>query len=188
MGNSRWSRTKVGVAAALVGAAVAAIVASSTNDGEIVTVTAGAGAQTVLHGVVARDVDGDTIHVTVNGKDVTVRLLGVDTPETHKPNFPVECYGPEASAFTKSYATGRVTLTTEPSSGDVTDRYGRTLAYVYVVAHRQDLGAQLLRRGYARVYAYGNRRFARRTRYETYETRAKAKHVGVWQCPHPFIP
>jgi endonuclease YncB( thermonuclease family) len=46
-------------------------------------------------------VDGDTIDVDMNGRSETVRFIGVDTPETHKPNTPVQCYGPEASSFTK---------------------------------------------------------------------------------------
>src|SRR5437868_5406697 len=46
-------------------------------------------------------VDGDTIAVNINGKVETIRFIGVDTPETHKPNTPVQCYGPEAAAHTK---------------------------------------------------------------------------------------
>src|SRR5207247_11012075 len=49
--------------------------------------------------VVTRAVDGDTIHVRdSSGRDVAVRLLGIDTPETHRPGTPVECGGREASA------------------------------------------------------------------------------------------
>src|SRR6266545_1080397 len=51
---------------------------------------------------VTRFVDGDTIIVDMNGKNETVRLIGVDTPETHRPNTPVQCYGPAASAYTKN--------------------------------------------------------------------------------------
>ena len=52
---------------------------------------------TVLHVV-----DGDTIVVKLQGKTETIRLLGIDTPETVHPTKPVECFGPEASAFTKA--------------------------------------------------------------------------------------
>jgi endonuclease YncB( thermonuclease family) len=131
--------------------------------------------------IVTRDTDGDTIHVQLRGgAKETVRVLGVDTPETHKPNTPVQCYGPEASAFTKAYAVGVVTLTTEPSTGDVRDRYGRMLAYVYVLAHRRDLGTILIQRGYARVYAFRGRHFSKRARYERLEAQAKAREVGRW--------
>src|SRR6185312_13462812 len=51
---------------------------------------------------VNRFVDGDTIDVNMNGSVETIRMIGVDTPETHKPNSPVQCYGPQAADFTKS--------------------------------------------------------------------------------------
>ena len=51
-------------------------------------------------------VDGDTIHVLLDGADVTIRFIGVDTPETVAPGQPIECYGPEASQFT---TTARLT-------------------------------------------------------------------------------
>ena len=47
-------------------------------------------------------VDGDTIDVNIKGHRERVRLIGIDTPETKKPNTPVQCYGPEATKFTKS--------------------------------------------------------------------------------------
>lgn len=93
-------------------------------------------------------VDGDTIVVAVpgGGRD-TVRLLGVDTPETHHPTKPVECFGPEAAAFTERRLTGRV-VTLE---GDVEarDMYGRRLAYVLMRGER--FNDELLRRGFARL-------------------------------------
>lgn len=92
-------------------------------------------------------VDGDTIVVALaNGATDTVRLLGVDTPETKHPTKGVECFGPEASAFTKSRLTGKVVrLESDVERRDV---YGRRLAYVYVDGRRfEDV---LLRRGYAR--------------------------------------
>src|SRR6266550_1295219 len=47
-------------------------------------------------------VDGDTVAVNMNGTIETIRFIGVDTPETHKPNTPVQCYGPDAAAYTKA--------------------------------------------------------------------------------------
>src|SRR5215218_5848103 len=51
---------------------------------------------------VERFVDGDTIAVNMNGTVETIRFIGIDTPETHKPNAPVQCYGPAAAAYTKN--------------------------------------------------------------------------------------
>src|SRR5476651_1194414 len=76
---------------------------------------------------IAHFVDGDTIAVNMNGKVEKVRFVGVDTPETHKPNTPVQCYGPAAAAFTKStIGTNKVQLISDSLSTD-RDRYNRLL-------------------------------------------------------------
>lgn len=92
--------------------------------------------------------DGDTIVVAfADGTRDTVRLLGIDTPETHHPSKPVGCYGPEASAFTQRHLAGRlVTLEGDVESRDL---YGRRLAYVLVDGER--FNDVLLRRGFARL-------------------------------------
>ncbi|MDX1887336.1 thermonuclease family protein [Mycolicibacterium sp. 120270] len=77
--------------------------------------------------VVLKVVDGDTVDIRddVRGR-LRVRVLGIDTPETVKPDSPVECWGPEATEFAKSNLVGqRVALITDPTQ-DRTDRYGRT--------------------------------------------------------------
>jgi micrococcal nuclease len=95
-------------------------------------------------------VDGDTIEVARGADDRendTVRLLGIDTPETHHPTKPVECFGPEAASFTEEHLAGRsVQLEADIEQRD---RYGRRLAYVVVDGER--FNDELLRRGYARL-------------------------------------
>jgi micrococcal nuclease len=93
-------------------------------------------------------VDGDTLDVRVAGARVErVRILGVDTPETKDRRKPVECYGPEAAAYTRQRLAGRdVTLETD---AEVRDKYGRLLAHVYVDGAR--FADELLRGGYARL-------------------------------------
>ena len=84
---------------------------------------------------VVEAIDGDTIVVAFDdGRTDTVRLLGVDTPETHHPTQGVECFGPEAAAFTASRLTGRAVRL----EGDVEarDQYGRRLAHVLVDGRR----------------------------------------------------
>src|SRR5437868_7924453 len=78
-------------------------------------------------------VDGDTIAVNMNGSVETVRFIGVDTPETHKPNTPVQCYGQDAAAYTKMRISqfGKVRLQADPLDTN-RDRYGRLLRYVYL--------------------------------------------------------
>ena len=82
--------------------------------------------------VVTRVVDGDTAHMRVEGRDVDVRFIGIDTPETVAPDHPIECYGPQASAYTEHHLEGRrVELEFDVERED---RYGRTLAYVWLGA------------------------------------------------------
>src|SRR6201994_2796969 len=84
-----------------------------------------------LAGRVVRAVDGDTLEVALDDGEVeTVRLIGVDTPETVKPDTPVQCFGPQASAFEHRHTEGkriRLLVGVEPR-----DIYGRLLAYVWV--------------------------------------------------------
>jgi hypothetical protein len=70
-------------------------------------------------------VDGDTIAVDMNGTVETIRFIGIDTPETHKPNAPVQCYGPAAAAYTKNkIGSQRVRLVSDSLSTN-RDRYNR---------------------------------------------------------------
>jgi micrococcal nuclease len=98
---------------------------------------------------VTRIVDGDTIHVSVDGQPVKVRYIGVDTPESRRPGTPVQCFARAASAFNASLLRGRrVELRTD---AERRDRYGRLLAYVYRQPDRLFVNAELVRRGYATV-------------------------------------
>src|SRR3954453_9280745 len=112
-------------------------------------------------GVVTRVVDGDPIHGGLGGADETVRYIGIDTPESVKPNTPVQCFAEAASAANRRLVDGRrVVLTFD---AERRDRYGRLLAYV----RRADGGAfvneQLVRDGYARTLTIPpNVRFAER--------------------------
>ncbi len=95
-------------------------------------------------------VDGDTIVV---GDGERVRLIGIDTPETKDPREPVGCFGVEASRHTEKLlppGTGvRLVYDVER-----TDRYDRTLAYVYRSSDGLFVNAALVRDGYAYAYTY----------------------------------
>jgi micrococcal nuclease len=96
-----------------------------------------------------RVVDGDTIVASVDGRTEDVRYIGVDTPETVKPDAPVQCYGPKASAKNHRLVEGRtVRLVLDR---ELRDDYGRLLAYVY--AGPRFVNAELVRGGYARTLA-----------------------------------
>lgn len=128
-------------------------------------------------GRVTRVVDGDTLHVRVDGADETVRLLGIDTPELHKPGTPVECGARAAAQAMERLAAGRrVELVTDPTQ-DERDRYGRLLAYV-VTAGGVDLGEAILRRGWASVYVF-EQPFDRLARYREATASAHRASRGV---------
>jgi micrococcal nuclease len=138
--------------------------------------------------VVTRVVDGDTIHVrTARDRDVTVRLLGIDTPETHRPNTPVECGGPQASASMARLAPRgtRVTLAADPTQ-DRMDRYGRTLAYVFLSDGRL-LEDEQLRSGWAGVYVFHGNPVRRIAQFRRDARAAQSAHRGVWaECGGDF--
>jgi micrococcal nuclease len=143
--------------------------------------------QTLTGLPVVRVVDGDTLHVNVRGQEVTVRLIGINSPESVKPNSPVECYGPESSEYAKNALTGQtVTLEFDGSQGR-TDRYGRTLAYVWI--ERSDGGRSLfnlqaVRTGNARERQYGRVAYAWKSVFAAAQQRAQGADAGLWgACP-----
>jgi micrococcal nuclease len=96
---------------------------------------------------VLRIVDGDTIEVSIDGREEDVRYIGIDTPESVAPDQPVECFGKEASRVNAALVEGeQVRLVFD---AELRDKYGRLLAYVYV--GKQFVNAELVRRGYART-------------------------------------
>jgi micrococcal nuclease len=131
---------------------------------------------------VTQVVDGDTIDVNMNGTTERVRMIGVDTPETKKPNAPVQCYGPEASDFARQTLTGKsVRLDADPLD-DNRDRYGRLLRYVYL----QDgtlFEEALITKGYA--FAYVSFPFSKKADFVKFQEQAQAAKVGLWASCMP---
>ncbi|WP_188595419.1 thermonuclease NucI [Staphylococcus muscae] len=126
---------------------------------------------------VKRVIDGDTIIVSKPGhEDERVRLIGVDTPETVKPNTPVQPYGKAASDFTKRHLTNQqVRLEYDREK---TDRYGRTLAYVWL---GDDMfNAMLAKEGLARAKFYApNDKY--RIVIEQAQKEAQKKQLNIWE-------
>lgn len=133
-------------------------------------------AAATFHATVVEVVDGDTFVVRyANGRRDTVRMLGVDAPETVHPDRPVECFGPEARAYTTARLAGRaVVLETDTESRDA---YGRLLASVRVGGERVE--DELLRRGLARFLVIApNTRRARALLAA--ELDARGARRGLW--------
>jgi micrococcal nuclease len=146
-----------------------------------------AAARTYRNVRVVSVVDGDTLKVRLaSGSRKTIRMIGIDTPETRKPGTPVECGGKQATAYMKRLALrkarGRiVTLTGDPTQ-DTTDRYGRLL--VYVNGQGKDYGERMVRAGWASVYEDP---FQRLAAFTAAQDTAEAAGAGVWgKCAGDF--
>jgi micrococcal nuclease len=134
---------------------------------------------------IVRVVDGDTLVARAGRRRLTVRLLGIDAPETH--GGPAECAGPAATRqlLRLAPAGAGVRLVTDPRSGDTRDRYGRLLAYVD--GPQGDLGEGQLRARLAYVYRFRGRRFSRLDRYRRAEESARADRRAAWSgCAGDF--
>lgn len=100
--------------------------------------------------IVVRVVDGDTVRVRMGDNEESVRLIGVDTPETVDPRRPVGCYGKEASDFTKTLLPPGEAVRMETDIEE-RDRYDRLLVYLYRSHDNLFVNAELARQGYANV-------------------------------------
>jgi micrococcal nuclease len=129
---------------------------------------------------VTRVVDGDTVVVVQdNGEKATVRLLGVNTPETVDPRKTVECFGKEASNFTKHELTGqRIRLDADPQA-DERDKYGRLLRNV-IMADGTDFNVLLVHDGYAYAYLFFPLDPVRKREIKQLEADAKEAKRGLW--------
>lgn len=124
---------------------------------------------------VDRVVDGDTIVVNLNGTQETVRLIGIDTPESVHPDASRNAYGAVSYAFTKSKLEGQnVELEMDVQERD---KYGRLLAYVYIGG--QMFNKTLLSEGHAKVATYPpNVKYA--NDFTALQKDAQARGVGIW--------
>jgi micrococcal nuclease len=131
---------------------------------------------------VERVVDGDTIVVRVNGRRERVRLIGIDTPESVKPNTPVQCFAIEASnrakALLPSGTSVRLVRDVEER-----DRYRRLLAYVYRLRDGLFVNLALVREGYASPYTFPPN-VAHTDEFVSAAAEARAASRGLWSaCP-----
>jgi micrococcal nuclease len=102
---------------------------------------------------VVRVVDGDTVQIDIDGRREKLRLIGIDTPETVKPDTPVQCYGPEASAFTKQLLPEGTAVRIERDV-EARDDYGRLLGYVYRADDGLFVNLEIVAQGYASLLTF----------------------------------
>ena len=123
-------------------------------------------------------VDGDTIKVLIKDKEVTVRLLAIDTPESVKPDTDVAYYGKEASEYTcKRIKKAKKILLEYDSKSDKVDKFDRVLAWVFLDGKL--LQSDLVENGYAKVaYLYDEYKYANLLKEK--QELAVAKGIGIW--------
>lgn len=123
-------------------------------------------------------VDGDTFKARINSKNITVRVLGINTPETVDPRRRPECFGKEASDEAKGFlGNHKVKLHFNPHR-ELKDKYGRYLAYVY----RDDgifFNEYMLKGGFAHEYTYGSA-YSFQQEFRSIELEARNSGKGLW--------
>jgi micrococcal nuclease len=128
---------------------------------------------------VTKVADGDTITVKIGKKNVSVRLIGVDTPETVDPRKTVECFGKEASAITKKKLLNKkVALEADPTQGE-TDKYGRLLRYAFL-QDGTNFDKWLISEGYGFEYTY-NLPYKYQQEHKDAESAARLSSKGLWK-------
>jgi micrococcal nuclease len=127
---------------------------------------------------VVRVIDGDTIDADFGGGDERIRLIGIDTPETKKPNTPIQCFGPEASDFTKhTLPAGTEVLVVRDL--EARDDYGRLLGYVYRSDDGLFVNLELAAEGFARPLTIAPND-AHAAEIVSAATAAEAIDLGLW--------
>lgn len=143
-------------------------------------------ADTARQPVVDEVVDGDTVKVRLGGRTETVRLIGIDTPETKHPTKPVGCFGPEASARTAELLAPGTAVTLERDVEE-RDSYGRLLVYL---VRRDDglfVNLALVRDGFAEVLSIAPNTAHRRA-FSAAAAEARREQRGLWGACGGAVP
>lgn len=176
MRRQRW----IGISGCLLALTVLAVLgAGVTKQGRVAVPSgpSGLGGSQPGYYPVTHVTDGDTIDVKIAGKTEIVRLLGMDTPETHDPRKAVQCYGEIAAAETHSLVAGKqVRLEGDPEDSD-RDKYHRLLRYVYL-PDGTFVNQYLTEHGYA--FAYTIYPISKLDQFRAWEAEARASGQGIW--------
>ncbi len=127
---------------------------------------------------VIKVIDGDTIDVDINGKKETLRLIGMDTPETVDPRKPVQCFGQEASNKAKEVLSGKmVRLEADATQGE-RDKYKRLLRYVFL-EDGTNFNKFMIAEGYAHEYTYRSP-YKYQKEFKEAQVSAQKEKKGLW--------
>jgi micrococcal nuclease len=128
---------------------------------------------------VLRVVDGDTIKVLIQNKEDTVRLVGIDAPETIDIKKPIQCFGKEASEKAKEVLTNKTIILESDSTQGDRDDYGRLLRYVFL-EDGTNFDKFMISEGYAREYTFKGNPYKYQSEFIQAEAKAKEENRGLW--------
>ena len=131
-------------------------------------------------GKIAQVIDGDTVDIDINGRTERVRLIGVNTPETKHPTKPIECFGPEASAYLTQLLPKGTSVRIERDV-EARDRFGRMLLYLYLGSNDLFINLDLVARGYGTPMSIEPNTFHRND-FVRAAAQAEAANVGLWKA------
>ena len=127
---------------------------------------------------VKRIIDGDTILINYGNKDEKIRLIGVNTPESVDPRKKVECFGKEASLYTKNLLENKKVRIEFDESQGRRDKYKRLLAYVF----RDDnlfVNKAIIENGYGYEYTYIHS-YKYQDNFKKMQWNASSQKKGLW--------
>lgn len=130
---------------------------------------------------VTQVVDGDTIKVLMDNQTETIRLIGLDTPETVDPRKTVQCFGQEASAKAKELLTGKNVVLEADSTQGERDKYGRLLRYAFLEDGTL-FNKLMISEGYAHEYTYNSNPYKYQADFQAAEKEARENGRGLWNA------
>jgi len=134
----------------------------------------------IADGKIVKVVDGDTVDIDIDGHTERVRLIGVNTPETKHPTKPIECFGPEASAYLTQLLPQGTAVRIERDV-EARDRYGRMLLYLYLGSNNLFINLDLVARGFGTPMSIEPNTFHRND-FVRAAAQAEAANVGLWKA------
>lgn len=128
---------------------------------------------------VIKVVDGDTVTVEIDGQKETLRLIGIDTPETVHPSKPIQCFGLEASNKAKEILDGQEVALEADETQSERDKYDRLLRYI-ILKDGTNFNKLMIEQGYAHEYTYNSNPYKYQSEFQQAEKEAQEKELGLW--------
>jgi micrococcal nuclease len=178
----------VGVRRLVAGAVVIALVVviaalairGASDRPSVPTASPTPGTGTDVVAVVAEVVDGDTLHVSVGGVADKVRVIGIDTPETRRPDTPLECFALAATDAAEALLLQGSEVRLQPDPTQATrDRFDRLLAHVFLADGRL-FSEVMIEAGFGVHYVYGGVPSIHADRLAAAQERARTSGAGLW--------